>query len=98
MDCIFCNIPLSKLHVDTNDYYCVKCPYNYIRYDQINGLGYQYWNFYVGEYYVWVRLYNDENAISHVCHADVYRDNVCNIATAIRPCTREKLKLFILFS
>jgi hypothetical protein len=93
-ECIFCKIPLSKLHLDTNDLYCVNCPYNYIHY---SGLVYEYWNFYVGEYYVWVRAYDSSYATSHICRAD-YKIEHAVINTAIKPCSLEKLKLYILFS
>lgn len=95
MECIFCNIELHELD---NDYFCIECPYTYIRYSSSisGGPGYQYWNFYAGEYYVWVTVYNDGNIKSCVSNTKFMVSFTLN--AAIKPCSAEKLKLYMLFS
>jgi transcription elongation factor Elf1 len=97
--CPFCNKHLVLSAIYNNaDAHCPNCPYSYL-YSKSTTSPFHYWNFYVGKYNVYSHVFDNGISTSSITSREINNSVVvCRLNVAIKPCSEEKLKLYILFS
>ena len=92
--CPFCKkLLINNSGVDYNSF-CINCPYHY---SQFGFPSLIFYSFTDCKYTVDVNMYDDGTCLSNIIDV-VESKTVCNIAEEIKPCSEERIKLFILFS